>query len=122
MVRHSKEYNDYINSPQWRALRKRVIKRRGQKCQRCRNETETLELHHKHYETLGKECWKDLLLLCPRCHKIKDQERQKEVDADQYNRRFEAWAGKVYGDDWEHEHDRAELEDAFDDWLLWKEE
>ena len=35
-----------------------------------------MEVHHKTYERLGKERRSDLEVLCPRCHRIADRERE----------------------------------------------
>jgi len=37
-------------------------------CQKCGRKNDRLNVHHKHYKSLGREKLKDLLVLCPKCH------------------------------------------------------
>ena len=68
-------YVRHINSPYWKELKKKVIARRGERCEMCLKSGQQLDLHHKHYKTFGRERQKDVQLLCRPCHKIADQER-----------------------------------------------
>lgn len=68
-------YAEHIQSPYWRELKAKVIRRRGHKCERCFCESCPLDLHHKHYMTFGKERQKDVELLCRECHREADKER-----------------------------------------------
>jgi 5-methylcytosine-specific restriction endonuclease McrA len=63
------EYVKYINSPEWKALRKKVILRDKRKCQHCGVQTR-LQVHHLTYERLGHEMLSDLITLCRDCHRI----------------------------------------------------
>jgi 5-methylcytosine-specific restriction endonuclease McrA len=38
-------------------------------------ESAYLELHHKHYHSLGREQLEDVELLCPKCHKAAGEAR-----------------------------------------------
>jgi len=62
-----KAYNDYINSPEWRAKRELVLKRDGYKCTKCPCKL-NLEVHHLNYKTLFDEDLNDLVTLCHKCH------------------------------------------------------
>lgn len=66
--KRSKEYNDYLNSPEWRAVREKVFEYYGRACVLC-DSTICLEVHHKHYKTFKNETVKDCVPLCLRCHK-----------------------------------------------------
>jgi 1-aminocyclopropane-1-carboxylate deaminase/D-cysteine desulfhydrase-like pyridoxal-dependent ACC family enzyme len=60
-------YNNYINSLEWQA---KAAQRKAldlYTCQTC-GATERLEVHHKHYRTLGNESMDDLITLCRDCH------------------------------------------------------
>lgn len=57
----------HLESPEWQALRARLIPARGKKCEQCGN-PERLTLHHITYERLGEELDDDLLVLCWSCH------------------------------------------------------
>ncbi len=75
-------YTAHINGPYWAELKRKVIKRRGCKCERCERSDCGLDLHHKHYRTFGRERQKDVTLLCRPCHRIEDAERKKRGDAE----------------------------------------
>jgi hypothetical protein len=74
-------YTAHINGPYWAELKRKVIKRRGHKCERCDQSECCLDLHHKHYKTFGKERQKDVMLLCRPCHRIEDADRKRLGDA-----------------------------------------
>jgi hypothetical protein len=76
-ARHSSkhDYNCYIGSTEWKRFRCEVIKQRGNRCERCGHVGAYLELHHKHYHSLGNEQPEDVELLCPKCHKGADDVR-----------------------------------------------
>jgi hypothetical protein len=76
-VRHSwrNDYNWHIGSTEWKRLKREVIEQRGRRCERCRQESAYLELHHKHYHSLESEQREDVELLCPKCHRGADEAR-----------------------------------------------
>ena len=73
--REGKErYQRYLNSSHWRKTRLRALEHAGWRCEgeitegmRC-TATEYLQVHHLHYQTLGRESLKDLECLCAACH------------------------------------------------------
>ena len=77
-VRHSgsDDYNRHIGSTDWERLKREIIKQRGNRCERCGDVSAYLELHHKHYHSLGIEQPEDVELLCPKCHKGADEARR----------------------------------------------
>lgn len=63
-------YVRYIKSPEWKAVRARVISERGSTCSGCMRKFPPYQLqcHHLTYERLGRELDSDLELLCVDCH------------------------------------------------------
>jgi 5-methylcytosine-specific restriction endonuclease McrA len=95
-MRHSPQYLERINSPEWRELKERLILKRGNCCQQCGKERKTLHLHHVTYERLGNERDSDLILLCAGCHALADtlrtvirQELQAEKEIEEQEARKE---------------------------------
>lgn len=60
-------YQEYLNSPWWKHRREQAKKNAGYKCERC-SAKGRLEVHHRHYKTLGREKRADLEVLCGSCH------------------------------------------------------
>lgn len=61
-------YQEYMGSPEWAALAKRV-KERDKTCVVC-NATKSLEVHHRIYDRLYHEEMSDLTTLCGKCHEL----------------------------------------------------
>ena len=76
-VRHSgsDDYNCHLGSTEWERFKREIIKQRGNRCERCGHVSAYLELHHKHYHSLGIEQPEDVELLCPKCHRGADEAR-----------------------------------------------
>jgi hypothetical protein len=72
----SRSYQTYLLSPGWRRRRKQALKRAGFRCQLCNSPDEHLEVHHRTYERVGDEKAKDLIVLCPKCHRVFHQNRR----------------------------------------------
>lgn len=68
-------YAEHLSSLYWRELKEKVIRRRGHKCESCGCTACSLDLHHKHYQTFGRERQKDVSLLCRNCHLQEDKAR-----------------------------------------------
>jgi len=77
---HSEEYEEYLKSERWRAVRAGALERAGHRCQSpgCRATT-GLEVHHRHYGSLGAEAWADLVVLCGPCHRAADRRRAETI-------------------------------------------
>ncbi len=60
-------YQAYLDSNKWKALRLRIIKDRGHKCQDC-GSTKHLQVHHLTYDRIFKERDTDLRVVCQDCH------------------------------------------------------
>lgn len=59
-------YAEYIKSAKWLKKSKEFRERAG-KCAEC-GTTHRLQCHHKHYKTLGREQFEDILVVCYQCH------------------------------------------------------
>lgn len=62
------EYDDYLNTPWWRKIRRKRIEHDDMKCHDC-GASMPLTVHHLTYDNLGCEPLDDLVTLCQRCHK-----------------------------------------------------
>lgn len=60
-------YTDYLNSEHWLHFRREILSTR-RCCQNCASTNNTLNVHHKHYRTVGAERQEDVILLCQDCH------------------------------------------------------
>jgi len=60
-------YLEYLQSPHWKRFRKMALADRHYACERCKAQG-GLEIHHKHYDHLGHESLRDVLVLCRACH------------------------------------------------------
>jgi len=60
-------YDDYLQTYHWKEIRKGALRRARYKCQLCNNSGE-LHVHHKTYDTRGKEGYDDVIVLCSDCH------------------------------------------------------
>jgi len=76
-------YKQYLKTSEWKKLRQQVLDR-DKCCQTCVL-IQNLEVHHKHYKTLGNEKLDDLITLCKECHEVitnrfrKDKYLKKEL-------------------------------------------
>lgn len=73
-----KNYNDYLQSPEWKQKRQEALARAEGRCQLC-NSNKNLEVHHRKYSLWGTEPVTDLTVLCSSCHyQFEKQKRRKE--------------------------------------------
>lgn len=75
-------YQIYLNSPEWKALRQQVISRANGICERCHNRPIS-HIHHLTYVRFGNEYLEDLEGLCIPCHEYyhpKQVAKQKALD------------------------------------------
>lgn len=61
--------HQYLQSPEWKALKKLKLEQSNHKCQLC-SSTSNLHLHHLTYDRLGNELLTDLTILCNHCHQL----------------------------------------------------
>lgn len=69
MGKLSENYLAYINSPEWRVRRDKLVARFDNRCQICYS-TGPLNVHHRTYARLKREWDTDLTVLCMNCHDL----------------------------------------------------
>ncbi len=57
----------YLKTEHWKYFRRLAYSHYNNNCQLCGKDKD-LNLHHKHYNTLGRESFADVILLCGKCH------------------------------------------------------
>lgn len=67
---HTMPYRDYLQTPEWKERRKRIMRKAGFRCQVCNAYGVQLNVHHRTYERRGCEWDADLIVLCRTCHEI----------------------------------------------------
>lgn len=60
-------YNEYLQSPEWKAKRAKVLERDGHLCQGCLD-ARAIMAHHTSYRNVGNEFCFELESVCGRCH------------------------------------------------------
>jgi 5-methylcytosine-specific restriction endonuclease McrA len=60
-------YADYLRSPQWRAIRQKVLRRANGACEGCGDAVAT-QVHHITYKNVGNEFLWELRAICDDCH------------------------------------------------------
>jgi hypothetical protein len=78
------KYSDYLESPQWSMRRQIHLDQAANRCQLCNQNGNTLDVHHKTYERVGRERFDDLIVLCRSCHNrvhaiIEDRQKESQV-------------------------------------------
>lgn len=66
----SNDYQEYLKTRHWQIVKYEYRKHHKYQCVMCLEKDVRLELHHLHYETLGREKDEDLTYLCYKCHNI----------------------------------------------------
>jgi len=61
-------YYGYLRSTHWTRFRQQIMKQAGGRCEKC-SFRKAYVVHHLHYDTLGHEDPKDVLVLCYECHR-----------------------------------------------------
>lgn len=84
-------YYKYIQSPEWRLKRAAALYHYGEKCCSCGVKRD-LQVHHKHYRTLGREAMRDLEVLCRNCHSAV-HEKEGKLPMDGVSREFRQIVG-----------------------------
>ena len=54
-MNHSDFYHSYLKTFEWGSLRNVILRRAHGRCERCGDLTSSLQVHHKHYDSLGRE-------------------------------------------------------------------
>lgn len=64
-------YSELLKDPRWQKLRLKTLEAAGWKCEHCKNEEKTLNVHHRAYKS-GAKPWDyedvELQVLCETCH------------------------------------------------------
>ena len=63
------DYQEYLNTKHWQRVRKRALKRAGNRCQVC-GRADNLNVHHNNYDRVSKERKADVVVLCRACHRL----------------------------------------------------
>ena len=71
------KYYTYLNSKEWQDFRDKVFRLKGRVCSKCGTAEGVINVHHLHYQTLGRESMKDVRVLCQKCHKNTHFRRRK---------------------------------------------
>ncbi|MBW1676868.1 MAG: HNH endonuclease [Deltaproteobacteria bacterium] len=106
---------EYYKCEEWEKVRIFALHRAKHRCQRC-GASGVLQVHHLTYDNLYNEKPEDLEVLCKKCHKKADSEREYE---NWYESALDTYMIKKYGEYWEY-FDGCEEE--FDAWLESKED
>ena len=77
---HKDSYHHYMQSDTW-MLKSRAMRDYFKTCAVC-NSDKHLQVHHKHYETLGHERLEDLTVLCGDHHWEYEKRRKEEKEAE----------------------------------------
>ena len=86
----SKRRNAWIySSKQWKALRAKIFRERGEQCESCYSIGE-VQLHHRKPVALGGDAWNpdNLIILCRSCH----LEAHRKIEFD----KMPEWQRKLY--------------------------
>jgi hypothetical protein len=67
-------YEAHLQSPKWKALRKKVIERAKGFCEGC-GQNKATQAHHLNYDRVGDEMLFDLVAVCEGCHKKVHKEK-----------------------------------------------
>jgi hypothetical protein len=86
-----RNYQAYLQSPEWRKTRNAALKRAGYQCSGCPSRRE-LQVHHVTYERVGCEREADLVVLCAPCHEGEHPQEQEF----RYVRRYLAIARELF--------------------------
>ena len=62
-----KEHSEYLQTPQWKSIRQKVLKRDNYLCQGCL-ESQATEVHHLTYDNWKNELMFELISVCYNCH------------------------------------------------------
>ena len=81
---HNREYNEYLQSPEWKEKRRLKAEEQNYTCEICHKIVRKgFHVHHKTYSRFMNESLSDLMFLCEDCHmKLhkKREERKKKKE------------------------------------------
>lgn len=73
-------YREYLKTPHWKKFRQKILRIAKFQCFDCGSVNAPLEVHHLHYNTLGREKPRDCLVLCRGCHAARHSDKARQVD------------------------------------------
>jgi hypothetical protein len=118
-VPYTEDYLGALRSPAWRELKRLKEEENGFACEICETPSARLELHHRHYHSIGKEKAADVQLLCRGCHETEDQKRIHARFRQRY-KAIKTYAMRRWGSGWDRIIPFQDAADEFDRWLEWK--
>ena len=62
-------YQDYLDSPEWKIIRDATVSRAGGRCQIC-DSNKYVTAHHRNYSMLDSEDGRNLIAICKECHSL----------------------------------------------------
>jgi hypothetical protein len=74
-------YAEYLSSDHWREFRESILQFWSRQCCLC-CATNGIEVHHRHYETIGCESITDCVPLCSGCHELFHSKKNRTPIAD----------------------------------------
>lgn len=77
------QYRRYLRSPEWRALKERVLRRDGYMCQCCLN-APAVEVHHESYAYMRDTPAYLLQSVCRPCHEMLTAIDKGEIPPSRY--------------------------------------
>lgn len=93
-----RSYLEYLESPEWWTTKRAAMRRAQWRCEYEKpgdpRHEGPLEVHHRHYQTLGCEGLDDLEVLCPACHgakRIPRNLRKRVLESYGQERLFPRW-------------------------------
>ena len=73
------QYVAYLRSEKWKMKRYAKGFQVGFCCERCGQYSKgSFEIHHKTYEHIFREPLRDLMFLCPNCHRMIEVQKRRE--------------------------------------------
>lgn len=89
---------DFLQTPEWKAQRERVLHRDNYKCKICGAQHDVMNVHHIFYHhPLSEMNDNDLVTLCPNCHSVVHsiQKRMNEFAEVEMRKLKQEWGKKM---------------------------
>lgn len=75
-------YNTYLQSPEWKRKREKVLQRAKGVCEGC-GDRQATQVHHTTYDHVGRELLFELVAICNECHEVCHDEKEDEENEEQ---------------------------------------
>ena len=77
---HNREYNEYLQSPEWKEKRRLKAEEQNYTCEICHKIVRKgFHVHHKTYSRFMNESLSDLMFLCEDCHMKLHKKREEQA-------------------------------------------